>query len=418
MQTSNGVRNIILISILFLLAPLLVNGAAGDVIVNPQSTYDVPGGTAKLLILDLTLSENLSSIKIINLGTAQQWDISAIYILEDGASPGFDGDEHEIFRKSSSPFWDTEMSANSSKTRIFVTVDIVSAVSDKTIKPQATINADKTITGVERTIVAGVSTPDVPQAPLVRFGEALATSTIRWNFLDLANNEFGFRIKDASLKIKTEVIQQNLSYIDETGLQASTCYSGRRVSAFNDRGEGSASMNFAEVCTPQEAPPPVEVPITPIVEETTSTPPVVTEEVTPPVEKPVAEMTVDEIQAKIAVILAQIAVLQEQLAGLGTGTKIECTITSFDRNLKQGMSGNDIKCLQIILNSSADTKITAAGEGSASQETTYFGSLTRAAVIKFQEKYASEILIPLGLTKGTGFVASATRAKLNGLLGE
>jgi len=165
----------------------------------------------------------------------------------------------------------------------------------------------------------------------------------------------------------------------------------------------------------QESLPPVEVPV---VQEPTSTPPIVTEEVTPPVEKPVAEMTVDEIQAKIAEILVQVAVLQEQLAGLGTEVKVECTITSFARNLKQGMSGNDVKCLQIILNSSADTKITLTGEGSAGKETTYFGSLTRAAVIKFQEKYASEILVPSGLTKGTGFIASATRAKLNGLLGK
>ena len=283
-------RKIIAI-LLFLLAPLLVNGATGDIVVNNQSTYDVPGGTDKLLILDLTLSENLSSIKIINLGTAQQWDISAIYILEDGASPGFDGDEHEIFRKSSSPFWDTEMSASSSKTRIFITVDVVAAAgSGKTIKPQATINSDQTITGVERTISALASIPDVPQAPLVRFGEALVTSTIRWNFLDMANNELGFRIKDTSLKTKVEIIQQDLSYVDETGLQANTCYSGRRAFTFNDRGEGSASANFAEVCTPQELSPVIEeVPVieTPV-EETTSMSPVVEE---PVIEEPIIEET-------------------------------------------------------------------------------------------------------------------------------
>ena len=285
MQISNGVRKIFAI-FLFLLAPLAVFSMTSDVTVNNQSAYDVPSGASKVLILDLTLPENLSSIKMINLGTAQQWDISAVYLLEDGVSAGFDGDEREIFRKSSSPFWDTEMSAVSANPRIFVTVDIASGVSGKTIKPQATINSDKTITGFERTVLAGVSMPDVPIAPLARFGEAISSSIIRWNFLELANNEFGFRIKDASLKTKAEVLQINLSYIDETGLSPDTCYSGRRVVAFNDRGEGSFSANFAEVCTPKAPSLPVPAPVVeaPVVAETP-----VTEEIPAPAEPPAAE---------------------------------------------------------------------------------------------------------------------------------
>jgi len=125
-------------------------------------------------------------------------------------------------------------------------------------------------------------------------------------------------------------------------------------------------------------------------------------------------------------LLSQIQALQEQLNQLlaqyedMTGDEaptIEgCTISSFDRNLKVGMSGADVKCLQIILNSDSDTQLAASGVGSSGNETEYFGPLTKAAVIKFQEKYAEDTLAPWGLTQGTGFVGSTTRAKLNELL--
>jgi peptidoglycan hydrolase-like protein with peptidoglycan-binding domain len=75
------------------------------------------------------------------------------------------------------------------------------------------------------------------------------------------------------------------------------------------------------------------------------------------------------------------------------------------RNLTVGDEGDDVIALQELL--------LAEGVYPEGLITGYFGSLTKQAVIRFQEKYKDEILTPAGLSGGTGFVGPSTRAKIN-----
>ncbi len=88
----------------------------------------------------------------------------------------------------------------------------------------------------------------------------------------------------------------------------------------------------------------------------------------------------------------------------------------FTKNLQYRQTNADIKRLQIFLNSDPDTKVANSGAGSPGKETNYFGILTYKAVIKFQEKYAKDVLTPWGFVKGTGYIGKTTLAKINELM--
>ncbi len=130
-----------------------------------------------------------------------------------------------------------------------------------------------------------------------------------------------------------------------------------------------------------------------------------------------------DIREEMAALEAMLQKIAEQL---GTTTDVTPGETvsiegipanfMFNQNLSQGSRGMAVKYLQIVLNANPDTRLAQTGPGSPGNETEYFGPITREAVNKFQSKYASEILNPIGLNAPTGFVGTQTRAKLNSIL--
>lgn len=80
----------------------------------------------------------------------------------------------------------------------------------------------------------------------------------------------------------------------------------------------------------------------------------------------------------------------------------------FTRDLTVGSRGVDVMRLQELLNRDLQTQVAASGPGSPGNETTYFGTLTRGAVVKFQRLN--------GVTPTVGYVGPKTRGALNALL--
>ncbi len=125
--------------------------------------------------------------------------------------------------------------------------------------------------------------------------------------------------------------------------------------------------------------------------------------------KPISEMSKDEILIKISEIEDLSNQLKAQLSFLNNPEEISCQ--KFDENLYYGLrEDNRVKCLQEFLKSQ-EPEIYPEG-----LVTGNFLSLTKTAVIRFQEKYAEDVLAPWELTKGTGLVGSTTRAKINEIL--
>ena len=81
---------------------------------------------------------------------------------------------------------------------------------------------------------------------------------------------------------------------------------------------------------------------------------------------------------------------------------------NINQDLQYGSTGKQVEKLQECLSNYPDIYPSQKVTGT-------FGNETKAAVIKFQEAYADEILTPSSLTSGTGKVGLSTRTKINNL---
>jgi len=121
--------------------------------------------------------------------------------------------------------------------------------------------------------------------------------------------------------------------------------------------------------------------------------------------------TMEELQAQIANLLKQIAQLQAQI-GQSESKQVEWCY-DFNANLRIGDAGTAVCSLKTALQKEGfEAEVEKTEEGSCK-----FSEEMASAISGFQQKYADEILKPLDLKYGTGFLGKSTRAKLNKLFG-
>ncbi|MBI4992180.1 MAG: peptidoglycan-binding protein [Candidatus Harrisonbacteria bacterium] len=115
--------------------------------------------------------------------------------------------------------------------------------------------------------------------------------------------------------------------------------------------------------------------------------------------------TTADLQAQLQALLAQVAALQAQLVSQGTPAASSAASASLlsSGDLTVGSKGAAVKDLQKFLNANG-AQVAASGAGSSGNETETFGSLTRAALAKWQAAN--------GVSPAAGYFGARTRAKL------
>ena len=124
---------------------------------------------------------------------------------------------------------------------------------------------------------------------------------------------------------------------------------------------------------------------------------------------PDLEILAQTIRQQIEDLKERILQLQEELKETTKELEEVEGVVKFTQNLYKGLRNEEVEHLQEFLSEYPEIYPEGLVTG-------YFGSLTEKAVKKFQKKHAEDILEPLGLTEGTGFVGGKTIAKINQLM--
>lgn len=86
---------------------------------------------------------------------------------------------------------------------------------------------------------------------------------------------------------------------------------------------------------------------------------------------------------------------------------------TFVKTLSKGSKDAEVKELEKLLNQCPETLVAEKGVGSKGKEGTTFTENTKKALMKFQEKFPDEILVPLNRTTGSGTLDTLTRKLIN-----
>ena len=111
-----------------------------------------------------------------------------------------------------------------------------------------------------------------------------------------------------------------------------------------------------------------------------------------------------DVLASFGADASVVANVKASLEGATKGSVTSAAVAAFKSDLTVGSLGSHVKALQEFLNAKGYT-VASSGPGSPGNETTEFGPLTKAALIKYQKAK--------GITPAVGYFGPITRAAIN-----